>query len=47
LLKKNRVPILVSDQSIVWVCGYKLSDNFKVDSATQKMLKLIYKENNI
>jgi len=41
---KKRIPLLVSGETIIWVCGVKLSDIFKVDSTTTKILKLTYKD---
>ena len=45
LHEKGRIPILLSGDSIVWVCGYKLSDTFKIDSKTNHILKLMYRNN--
>jgi len=44
LHKKEQIPILICGKSIVWVCGYKLSDLYKIDSTTTQILKLIYEE---
>ena len=42
--KKHHLPILVNNQKIVWVCGLRLSDHFKIDEKTEKIVKLEYKE---
>lgn len=44
LHKKKQIPLLLCGESIVWVCGCKLSDLYKVDSNTKHILKLSYKE---
>lgn len=43
-LKKNRIPILTCGDTIVWICGIKLADKFKVKPHTTRILKLDYKE---
>jgi tRNA(Ile)-lysidine synthase len=43
-LKKEQVPILENTGEIVWVCGIKLSDNFKITSETKRIFKLEYRE---
>lgn len=43
-LKKGQVPILENDGKIVWVCGIKLSDSFKVTSNSKRIFKLEYRE---
>ncbi|MCX7985251.1 MAG: tRNA lysidine(34) synthetase TilS [Bacteroidetes bacterium] len=40
--EKKGVPILESNGSIVWVCGKRLDDRFKVTPNTQQFIKLIY-----
>lgn len=44
LNKKKRIPILESDGKIVWVCGLKLSDEFKLKPMTRRTLKVYYEE---
>ncbi|MBN1626861.1 MAG: tRNA lysidine(34) synthetase TilS [Deltaproteobacteria bacterium] len=36
-------PILTSGDKIVWVCGYRIDDRFKVTEQTKKVLKIIIK----
>jgi len=43
-IRKDRVPILVCNDEIIWVCGLKLSDLFKISSETTSILKLSYEE---
>jgi tRNA(Ile)-lysidine synthase len=40
LFEKRTIPILVSDGEIVWICGKRLDDRFRVTPQTQKILKL-------
>jgi len=47
LHKKEQIPLLISDKSIVWVCGYKLSDLYKIDTTTTRVLKLIYEDRTL
>jgi tRNA(Ile)-lysidine synthase len=42
LLDKQRVPILESNGTIVWICGRRLDDRFKVTSATKAVVRLEY-----
>ncbi|MCK4403576.1 MAG: tRNA lysidine(34) synthetase TilS [candidate division Zixibacteria bacterium] len=37
---RDEVPILTSKGKIVWVVGYRISDEFKVNQKTKKVLKL-------
>ncbi len=39
---KKRIPILVSGDSVVWVCGERIDQRFRVTPATGKPLKLSY-----
>ena len=47
LHKKEQIPLLISGKSIVWVCGYKLSDLYKIDTTTTRVLKLIYEDTTL
>jgi tRNA(Ile)-lysidine synthase len=40
LLQKRRIPILESDGEIVWICGRRLDERFKVTEQTQQVVKL-------
>ena len=37
---KKQIPLLCSNQQIIWVAGYRLDDRFKVTDATQKILRV-------
>ncbi len=41
LHKRPGIPVLESDGMIVWVCGYRLDDRFKITDKTQKIYKLV------
>jgi tRNA(Ile)-lysidine synthase len=43
LFKKLTVPILESDNNIVWVCGMRLDNRFRVTKNTKNILKLEFK----
>jgi tRNA(Ile)-lysidine synthase len=38
--KRAGIPLVECERGIVWVCGYRLDDRFKVTAATQSMLRL-------
>jgi tRNA(Ile)-lysidine synthase len=40
LNKKNNIPIIVSDNKIIWVAGIKSSDSTKITKTTQRILKI-------
>ncbi|MBI5214904.1 MAG: tRNA lysidine(34) synthetase TilS [Ignavibacteriae bacterium] len=40
--KKQSIPILTSDENIVWVCGQRLDERYKVTSSTTSILKMEY-----
>lgn len=42
LRKKRSVPILESEGSIVWVCGLRLDQRFRITPATKHIVKLEY-----
>ncbi|MFI5253669.1 MAG: tRNA lysidine(34) synthetase TilS [Bacteroidota bacterium] len=42
LFEKDSVAILESDNEIVWVCGYRLDNRFKVTPATKNTIKMEY-----
>lgn len=45
-IRKHEIPILTDDEKIIWICGMTLSDECKISSKTQHILKLSYKEND-
>lgn len=42
LFKKHSIPILLSDDKIVWVCGIRLDDRFKISDQTKHYIRLYY-----
>src|ERR1041385_144442 len=42
LFEKQIIPILMSDGDIVWVCGKRLDDRYKITPKTTSILKLEY-----
>jgi len=42
LLTKQSTPILESDGSIVWVCGLRLDQRFRITPETRHVIKLEY-----
>lgn len=47
LFEKPTIPILESDGAIVWVCGWRLDDRFKVTDQTKSVIKLTYSPNSV
>ena len=43
--QRNKVPILVSGERIVWVVGYRIDERFKVDEHTNRILRIKAKKN--
>ncbi len=39
LVQRDKVPILVGGDKILWVVGYRIDERFKVDPTTKKVLK--------
>ncbi len=42
LFEKRMVPLLLSGEEIVWVCGKRLDDRFKITEKTRTIVKLSY-----
>jgi tRNA(Ile)-lysidine synthase len=42
--KRNRVPIVLSGNDIIWVAGFRADERFKVSDRTSKFLKLTIKK---
>jgi tRNA(Ile)-lysidine synthase len=40
--EKHSIPVLESDGSIVWVCGKRIDNRFRVSEKTKKIIKLEY-----
>ncbi len=43
IFKKHLIPIFESEGKIVWICGLKLDDRFKITENTKKILEISYK----
>jgi tRNA(Ile)-lysidine synthase len=43
LYEKRRVVVLESEGKIVWLCGLRLDDRFKISGSTRKVLKLKFR----
>ena len=44
--KRDEVPIILSDDKIIWLASLRISDEFKVTGGTKKILKIeVYDEN--
>lgn len=37
---RDEVPLILSDNKIIWVAGYRISEEFKVDKGTKNILKI-------
>ena len=37
---KNNIPILVSGNEIIWICGFRINDKVKITKKTEKILRL-------
>lgn len=42
--RRDKIPILCDEKGIIWIIGYRISENYKVDIKTDKVIKLTYKE---
>ncbi|MCC7431255.1 tRNA lysidine(34) synthetase TilS [bacterium] len=42
--EKAEIPLLVSGNEIVWICGFRISEKFKVLPETKKIMKLEFKD---
>ncbi|MCC5912100.1 MAG: tRNA lysidine(34) synthetase TilS [Clostridiaceae bacterium] len=42
--KRNRVPLICDGAEIMWVIGYRISENYKVTEDTRKILSIEYKK---
>jgi len=38
--ERHRIPIIFSEDNVVWICGYRLDDRFKVTPRTRRILKI-------
>lgn len=44
LFEKKSIPLFVSGEDIVWVCGLRLDERFKITDKTKKIIKLSYRK---
>lgn len=42
IFQKHSIPLLESDGNIVWVCGYRLDERFKITNHTTKIAQFVY-----
>lgn len=40
---RDKVPILADEQGIIWVIGYRMSEDYKVDKTSKNILRISYK----
>jgi tRNA(Ile)-lysidine synthase len=40
IVDKSYTPILASKSDIIWVCGLRISENYKIDDSTKRFLKV-------
>jgi tRNA(Ile)-lysidine synthase len=45
LHERRRIPLLLSDQDIIWVMGQRIDDRYKVTPATRRFLRVVVKPN--
>ena len=44
--KRDEIPLVLSDDKIIWIASLRISDRYKVTSSTKKILKIeVYDEN--
>ncbi len=41
--KRHDIPIITSDKNIIWICGYRIDDRYKVTNRTKRVLKITCK----
>jgi len=44
LEERRIIPLLVSDDTIIWVVGHRIDDRYKVDENTTKVLRVTVKK---
>ena len=42
--ERNRIPLILSGDDIIWVVGYRADDRFKVTEKTKRVVKLEVKK---
>jgi tRNA(Ile)-lysidine synthase len=46
LFEKLSIPILISDENIIWICGKRLDNRYKITPKTKNIIQLTYIPNN-
>ena len=39
---RNRIPLIVDDENILWVVGYRTNELFKINSDTKRVLEISF-----
>jgi len=39
---RNEIPILCDEEGIIWIVGYRMSENYKIDIKPDKVIKITY-----
>jgi tRNA(Ile)-lysidine synthase len=47
LFEKETIAIVESDHDIVWVCGYRLDNRYRITPATKKILRMEYQSRSL
>jgi len=42
---KHQIPVIANGEKIIWLCGLVIADDFKITAETEKVLKIMYREN--
>lgn len=41
---RNKIPILCDKKGIIWIVGYRMSEDYKIDIKADKVIKITYRE---
>jgi tRNA(Ile)-lysidine synthase len=47
LVQKRDIPILESDGSVVWICGLRLDDRFRITPETKSVVRLEFNSTSL
>ena len=39
-IQRDRIPLIISDDKIIWIVAYRMSEDFKVDEKSKKIVKI-------
>ena len=42
--ERNKVPVIADRENIIWIAGHRMSDLYKIDQNTEKVLLIEMKE---